>query len=76
MFRELEARTADLTQSLEKQTATAEVLKVISDSPTDTQPVFDTIAKLAEKLCAADLSIVSRFDGELIQLVGTPRHGR
>ncbi len=79
VFRELEARTADLTQSLEKQTATAEVLKVISDSPTDTQPVFDTISKLAEKLCAADVSIVSMFDGELIQLValhGMDEEGR
>jgi signal transduction histidine kinase/DNA-binding response OmpR family regulator/putative methionine-R-sulfoxide reductase with GAF domain len=69
VFRELEARTADLMQSLEKQTATAEVLKVISASPTDVQPVFDIIGKLAERLCAADLSLVSRFDGELIQLV-------
>ena len=65
----VEARTADLTQSLEQQTATAEVLKVISASPTDVQPVFDIIGKLAERLCAADLSLVSRFDGELIQLV-------
>jgi signal transduction histidine kinase/CheY-like chemotaxis protein/putative methionine-R-sulfoxide reductase with GAF domain len=73
VFRELEARTADLTQSLEKQTATAEVLKVISDSPTDTQPVFDIIAKLAAKLCAADVSIVSRFDGKVLQLVAV--HG-
>ncbi len=65
----VEARTADLTQSLEQQTATAEVLKVISASPTDVQPVFDIIGKLAERLCAADLSLVSTFDGELIQLV-------
>jgi signal transduction histidine kinase/DNA-binding response OmpR family regulator/putative methionine-R-sulfoxide reductase with GAF domain len=69
VFQGLEARTAELTTSLEQQTATAEVLKVISSSPTDAQPVFDIIGKLAERLCAADLSLVSRFDGELIQLV-------
>ena len=65
----VEARTADLTQSLEQQTATAEVLRVISGSLTDAQPVFEVIAKLAERLCEADVTIVSRFDGTLIQLV-------
>jgi signal transduction histidine kinase/DNA-binding response OmpR family regulator len=65
----VQARTVDLTQSLEQQTATAEVLKVISSSPTNVQPVFDIIGKLAEKLCAADLSLVSKFDGELIRLM-------
>ena len=77
--RELEARTADLSQSLEQQTATAEVLKVISSSPTDVQPVFDIIGELAKRLCAADVSIVSMFDGELIQLValhGMDEEGR
>ena len=65
----VEARTADLTQSLEQQTATAEVLRVISASLTDAQPVFEVIAKLAVRLCEAEVTIVSRFDGTLIQLV-------
>jgi len=56
-------------EALERQTATAEVLRVISSSPTDVQPVFDMIGNLAGKLCAADMSAVSRFDGEKIQLV-------
>ncbi|MEP7084010.1 MAG: GAF domain-containing protein, partial [Betaproteobacteria bacterium] len=60
-------------EALERQTATAEILKVISSSPTDVQPVFDAIAALAERLCVADVSIVSRFDGELIQLMAV--HG-
>jgi hypothetical protein len=45
------------------------VLKVISQSPMDVQPVFEKIAELSTGLCAADVSIVSMFDGELIQLV-------
>jgi HAMP domain-containing protein len=65
----VDERTAELTESLEQQTATAEVLKVISSSPTDVQPVFDSIAKSVVRLCDADLSLVSRFDGELIELV-------
>jgi GAF domain-containing protein len=60
-------------EALERQTATAEILKVISASPTDTQPVFDTIAERALKLCEADISAVSRVDGEVIDLVAT--HG-
>jgi GAF domain-containing protein len=56
-------------EALEQQTATGEILRVISSSPTDVQPVFDIIGERAERLCAADVSVVSRFDGELIQLV-------
>jgi two-component system, NtrC family, sensor kinase len=47
----------ELRESLQKQTATADVLSVISRSPTDALPVFDTIAERAEKLCDADISV-------------------
>ena len=56
-------------EALEQQTATAEVLRVISDSPTDVQPVFDAIAERAKLLCGAMVSAVSRFDGQLVHLV-------
>ena len=56
-------------ESLERQTATAEILKVISSSPTDTQPVFDTISQSAARLCESEYSYVFRFDGQLIHLV-------
>jgi PAS domain S-box-containing protein len=68
---ELELRRArdEATEALERQTATAEILKVIASSPSDVQPVFDIIGRLAEKLCGADVSVVSHVDGELIHLV-------
>jgi hypothetical protein len=69
LFNELQQRNRDLTESLEQQTATAEVLRVIAAAQTDAQPVFDTIATNALRLCAASVSAVFRFDGELIHVV-------
>ena len=70
LFTELEARNRDLTEALEQQTATSEILRVISRSPTDVQPVFDTIVAERRSGCARRVSaIVYRFDGTLIHLV-------
>ena len=69
LFKELEAKNRDLTETLEQRTATSEILRVISSSPTDVQPVFDIIGERAEKLCDAAISVVSSFDGELLHLV-------
>jgi GAF domain-containing protein/DNA-binding response OmpR family regulator/anti-sigma regulatory factor (Ser/Thr protein kinase) len=69
LFKELEARNRDLAEALEQQTATAEVLRVISRSQNDTQAVFDTIAKRAGQLCGAEIGLVARVESERIQLV-------
>jgi signal transduction histidine kinase len=66
LFKELEARNAELTESLEQQTATSEILRVISSSPTDVQPVFDMMVRSAAQLCDASFCVAYRFDGELI----------
>ena len=68
LLTELRQRTTDLTELLEHQTATGEILRVISSSPTNVQPVFDTIAINAQQLCDATFSVVLRFNGELIEL--------
>ena len=51
LFTALDVRNRELTESLEQQTATGEILRVISSSPTDAQPVFDTIAQAVLRLC-------------------------
>jgi GAF domain-containing protein len=69
LFKELQERNRDLTEALDQQTATSEILRVISSSPIDVQPVFEAIASSAARLCEAELSAVYRYDGELIHVV-------
>jgi hypothetical protein len=66
LFEAEQQRSRELAESLEQQTATSDVLRVISSSPTDIQPVLETIGERAEKLCDAEISVVSIVDGELI----------
>jgi GAF domain-containing protein len=61
----------ELRQSLEQQTATSEVLRVISSSPTNVQPVFDSIAESAVRLCNGQFSFVLRFDGKLMHFASS-----
>jgi len=68
LFHELAARNREVTDALAQQTATSEILRIISRSRTDVQPVFDIIAERSAKLCDADVGVVSRIDGELIRL--------
>ena len=69
LLTELQTKNADLTEALEQQTATSEILQVISSSPTDVQPVFDTIVRSAVRLCDGLFSAVFQYDGELIEQV-------
>ena len=69
LFEEVQARVRDLTDSLEQQKATSEILRVISSSPTDVQPVFDTIVRSAVALCDGLVGAVAIFDGELMDAV-------
>jgi GAF domain-containing protein/anti-sigma regulatory factor (Ser/Thr protein kinase) len=66
LFKELEQRNRDLTEALEQQTATSEILRVISSSPTDLQPVFATILANATRLCGTRNAGLYIFDGELL----------
>jgi len=68
LLTELQTKNADLTEALEQQTATGEILRVISRSPTDVQPVFDTIVRSASRLCGGEHAIVTRYDGEFLHL--------
>jgi signal transduction histidine kinase/HAMP domain-containing protein len=67
----VEDRTRELTESLEQQTATSEILGVIASSPTDVQPVFETILVDAVRLCEAHYGGIFSFDGEFFHHAST-----
>jgi signal transduction histidine kinase len=75
LFDEVQTRTRELTEALEQQTATSAILRVISTSPTDVQPVFETIVRNAVALCGSLFANVFRIDGELLHFVASHNVG-
>jgi two-component system, NtrC family, sensor kinase len=69
LFTELQEKNRALTETLDQQTATSEILRVISSSPADIQPVFDAVAESAARLCGADDTVIRQVDGGVLKLV-------
>jgi signal transduction histidine kinase len=68
LFQELEARNRDLTEALDQQTATGEILRTIAHAQSDVQAVFDTIVRSATQLCRAEIAAVFLTDGRMLYL--------
>src|SRR5262245_55970796 len=66
LFKEIQERNAELREALEHQTATSEVLSIISRSPTDVQPVLDSIVESAAKVCGIDDVVLRLCEGEAL----------
>ncbi len=69
LFDEVQNRNAEISEALERQTATSEILRVIADSPTDIQPVLETVAKNAARLCEANDVQIYKVDSSMLRQV-------
>jgi signal transduction histidine kinase/DNA-binding response OmpR family regulator len=67
LFNELKARNLEVTETLEQQTATSEILRVIASSPTDIRPVLEAVAQYAARLCNADDAHIYRIEGDRLK---------
>src|SRR6202521_5808453 len=71
LVEELAIARRELADALEQQAVTSELLKVIGRSTLDLQPIFETLAENAVKLCEAERSFIFRFDGQCLRVVAT-----
>ncbi len=71
LYQQIESRNRDLTEALEQQTATSEILQVIAGSPTDIQPVLDAVAQSAARLCDASDAQILRVEADILRLVAS-----
>src|SRR6266498_2092355 len=69
LFKELQERNRDLTEALEQQTATSEILRAIANSPTEIQPVLDVIAENAARICGTPDVAISRVENDVYRYV-------
>jgi transcriptional regulator with GAF, ATPase, and Fis domain len=67
LFDEVQARTRELSEALEQQTATSDVLQTISSSPVELNPVFDAVLTSSTRLCGANFGVLNLYDGEVFR---------
>src|SRR5574341_1427296 len=68
LFNELQTRNREITEALEQQTATSDILRVIASSPADIQPVLEIVVQNATRLCAAEKGFIFRLEGDVYRL--------
>ena len=71
LFEEVQAKTSDLTESLQQQTATSEVLEVISSTPGELEPVFRKMLETATRVCGATFGSMALVEGDVIRRVAS-----